>query len=215
MKAFPIANIEATTVANVFLYDFVSRFGTPGILHTDQGRNFESALMKAVCKLLGINKTRTTAYHPRLDGLIERFNRTLLNLLSMVTKEDQNSWDLQLPLMMMAYRTSLQESTECTPFHLVFEREARLPIDVMFGLPPYSLSTDTNQYAIDLRRHLELVYRQVRDNMEVQQRHQEELYDKSACDKPFEVGSMVWLHCPAVPRGTSPNCIVIGRVFIE
>lgn len=51
MEAFPVANIEATTVANEFVYGFVSHFGIPGILHNDQGRNFDSALMKSMCKL--------------------------------------------------------------------------------------------------------------------------------------------------------------------
>ena len=63
-EAYPIPNMEASTVARVFVNEFVARLGAPEILHTDQGRNFESALMKEVCQLLGVTKTRTTPYHP-------------------------------------------------------------------------------------------------------------------------------------------------------
>ena len=93
-------------MAEAFVFQFVVSF-----LHTDQGRNFESALLKAVCTLLGVSKTRTSPYHPQSGGLIERFNHTLLSLLSMATRQDEQNWDLHLPLVMQAYCTSLQEST--------------------------------------------------------------------------------------------------------
>ena len=111
-------------------YNFVCRFGAPDYLHTDQGRNFESNLFSEICKLLGVSKTRTTPYHPQSDGLVERFNHTLLNMLSIAAQRD---WDVQLPLIMIAYRTSVQESTGATPFSLMFGREAHLPIDVWYA----------------------------------------------------------------------------------
>ena len=79
-----MANMEAVTVARIFVNEFVSRYGTPEFLHTDQGKNFESNLMKEVCQILRIVKTCTTPFHPQSDGLIERFNCTLLQMLSTV-----------------------------------------------------------------------------------------------------------------------------------
>ena len=139
--------MTTSPLAEGFVFQFASRLGVPDFLHTDQGRNFESALLKAVCSLLGVSKTRTSPYHPQSDGLIERFNRTSLSLLSMATRQDEQNWDLHLHLMMLAYRTSVQESTGCTPFELVFGREAPLPVDVMYGLPPQTSPTEVNQYA--------------------------------------------------------------------
>ena len=52
-------NMEAITVARIFVNEFICWFGVPEQLHTDQGRNFESALLKENCELLGITKTRT------------------------------------------------------------------------------------------------------------------------------------------------------------
>ena len=123
----------------------------------------------------------------------------------MATKQDEHNWDLHLPLVMLAYRTSVQESTGCTPFELVYGRDARLPADVMYGLPPQTSPTEANQYALDLRLRMEKAYRQVREHMGLQHQRQKELYNKSSNGDPFKVGDMVWLHCPAVPRGKSPK----------
>ena len=132
-EAYPICNQEAVTVATVFVNEFISRFGTPRQLHTDQGRNFESALFKEVCAMLSIDKTRTTPFHPQSDGMVERLNRTIECMLSMYVAEDQKDWDLHLPCMMMAYRATPQGSSQCSPNLLMLDRETELPIDLMVG----------------------------------------------------------------------------------
>lgn len=73
---------EAIKVAEILVKEVVSRFGVPLSLHSDQGRNFESAAFSEMCSLLGIKKTRTTPLHPQSDGMVERFNRTLEARLS-------------------------------------------------------------------------------------------------------------------------------------
>ena len=165
VEAYAMPNMEAGTVAELFVSRFVCQFGVPDVLHTDQGRNFESALLKEVCQLLGVVKTRTTPYHPQSDGLVQRFNRTLLNLLSMAASENERDWDLHIPMVMMAYRTSVQESTRCTPFYLMFGREGRLPADVMFRLP--SSPMQVNKYAQGMRFRMEQAYQLVRDRLQL------------------------------------------------
>jgi hypothetical protein len=128
--------MEATTTANLLVNEFICRFGVPEYLHTDQGRNFEASLIKEMCRLLSIQKTRTTPYHPQSDGLIERFNRTLLSMLSIAAREDKHNWDLMLPVLLLAYRTSVHETTGETPSLLMLGREARLPVDIMYNLTP-------------------------------------------------------------------------------
>ena len=88
-EAFPLKDTEALTIARVFVNEFVCRFGVPDSVHTDQGKNFEAKTIKEICTLLDIKKTRTTAYHPQSDGFVERFNRTLLGMLSMAVREDE------------------------------------------------------------------------------------------------------------------------------
>ena len=81
-EVYPIPNQEAKTIANVIVDNWISRFGVPMELHTDQGRNFESVVFQEVCQILGINKTRTTPLHPQSDGMVERFNGTLEEYLA-------------------------------------------------------------------------------------------------------------------------------------
>jgi hypothetical protein len=121
-EAFPIRNQEATTVADVLVKEVVSRFGVPLVLHSDQGRNFESTVFAEMCRLLGIEKTRTTPLHPQSDGMVERFNRTLEAQLSKFVSENQKDWDHHLRLLMMAYRTSVHDTTGETPAMMMMGR---------------------------------------------------------------------------------------------
>ena len=102
-EAYALPNQEASTVARALLEGWICRFGAPEIVHSDQGRNFEAKLFAEMCHMLGIEKTRTTAYHPQSDGLVEHLNRTILMLLSIRVEDDQESWDEHLQEIMMAY----------------------------------------------------------------------------------------------------------------
>ena len=77
VEAYPVLNQEATTLAELLVREFICQFGVPLLIHSDQGRNFESELFAKVCRLRGIKKTRTTPYHPQSDGMVERCNRTI------------------------------------------------------------------------------------------------------------------------------------------
>ena len=76
-EAFVVPNQTAATVADMLVQEVFLKLGVPVQLHTDQGQNFESDLFKAICDLLGVEKTRTVPYNPKYDSLTERFNRTL------------------------------------------------------------------------------------------------------------------------------------------
>ena len=89
VEAYPLKRMDAVSIASVFVSEFVSRFGAPDNLHTDQGKNFDSRLFKEVCSMLGVRKTRTTAYHPAGDGLVERFNQTLERVLAHYVTDHQ------------------------------------------------------------------------------------------------------------------------------
>ena len=127
-EAYPLPDMEALSIAKVLVNEFICWFGVPDSIHTDQGKNFEAKVIREICHLLGVTKTRTTPYHPQSDGLVERFNRTLLEMLS-TTVADEHDWDLSLPTLLLAYRTSVQETTGTTPFQLMFGRNPCLPED--------------------------------------------------------------------------------------
>ena len=202
-EAYPMPDVEARTIARYFVNEFICRFGVPEPLHTDQGRNFESTLIREICKLLGIQKTRTTPYHPQSDGMIERFNRTLLNMLSIAVKEEEDDWDLILPTLMLAYRSGVHETTGESPFNLMFGREAQLPIDIIYNLPKETTEFEQCNPAQTLRKRLSTAYARVRSHIAKQQDKQKQYYDTKVHGKEYQIGDKVWLHCPAVPKGRS------------
>ena len=76
LEAIPLCDAEAHTCMRTLYGAFFSRFGLPRKLHSDQGGNCQSNLVAELCSIAGINKTRTTPFHPRSDGQTERANRS-------------------------------------------------------------------------------------------------------------------------------------------
>ena len=98
--------------------EFVCRFGVPLLIHSDQGCNFESAVLGEMCRLLGINRTRTTPLHPKSDGMVERFNQAMENPLFKYVEDHQCDWDKHILFLLMAYRTAVHEATGHSPSDL-------------------------------------------------------------------------------------------------
>lgn len=177
-------------MARKLVDEFFFHYSPPEHLHPDQGRNFESAVISEVCKLLGIVKSRTTPYHPQSDGLVERFNRTLFDMLAKAVQDR----------LCLTYNTSVNPTTGYTLFYLMFGRQVRMPVDIMYD-SPNSPTTSVPQYIADLRSGLEVAYNQVRCSMSRKLYCQKEVYDQKAHGQPFKPGDFVLLHTPAVPWG--------------
>ncbi|KRX68119.1 Retrovirus-related Pol polyprotein from transposon [Trichinella sp. T6] len=160
----------ANTVARTLVNEFICRYGAPKSLHSDQGRNFEAALIKELCEMFDIHKTRTTPYHPQSNGLVERFHRTLLTMLSARATTDRRNWDLILPMTLLAYRTSIHESTKATPYRILFGREAALPIVVIF--------------------------KEIKEKLQTESRRQKKWYNRGTTDYKFNIDDKVWLAIP-------------------
>ena len=204
MEAYPIPNQEASTVARKLVNELFCRFSVPEQLHSDQGKQFESALLKEICKILNIAKTRTTAHHPQCDGLVERFNRTLLSMLSTTVADHAFDWEEALPKVCMAYNSSVHSTTGFTPFFLMYGREARLPIDIVYGTPTQGRDDDTiPSYARHTRKSLEEAYERVRTHLSAGHRVQKQHYDKRVHGDEYKEGDLVWLHSTVVPRRKS------------
>ncbi|KAI8493132.1 hypothetical protein Bbelb_291360 [Branchiostoma belcheri] len=201
VNAYPLKRQDAATVANVLFTDFIREHGIPTSLHSDQGRQFEAETMRSLYKALGIEKTRTTAYHPQGDGLVERFNRTLKDMLSKYVSTTGDDWDDHLPHVLLAYNTSVHASTGFTPFFLTHGREANLPADVIFGPNPQASSTVTSMaYARSLASSLRTAFKQVRQNTRQASNKQKLAYDVDVSHKPYQAGERVWLHDPTTVR---------------
>ncbi|UYV74443.1 hypothetical protein LAZ67_11003580 [Cordylochernes scorpioides] len=129
-KALPTS--ESMEVAKFFIEDVILKHGAPRELITDRGRNFTSSMISDLNNQCRITHRKTTAYHPQTNGLTERLNKTIADMLSMYVDVNQKDWDRILPFVTFAYNTAKQESTGFTPFFLVHGREAETPLDVLF-----------------------------------------------------------------------------------
>lgn len=167
VNLYAISDQRATTVAKCLFENFVCEHGIPEVLHTDQGRQFESELIQNLCQLVGIQKTRTSPYHPQCDGMVERFNRTLIDLLTKILQQQQGEWDDYLRQVALAYNTSPHSSTGFTPFFLTHGREARLPANLLLPKSsPQSPTKSVPEYAVDMISKLEDVFTAVAQNSE-------------------------------------------------
>ena len=129
-EAIPLRNINAEHIAEELVHVF-SRVGIPRKILTDQGSNFTSQLLAKVYRLLHIHAIRTSPYHPQTDGLVERFNQTLKEMLRKTASEEGKDWNQLIPYVLFAYREVPQESTGFSPFELLYGRHVRGPLDVL------------------------------------------------------------------------------------
>ena len=132
-QAYPTKDQKAPTVARVLTERWFYTYGIPLRIHSDQGRNFESGLIKQLCKMYGITKTRTTPYHPQGNGQCERFNRTLFDLLRTLSDAQKRRWPRVLPQLLFAYNTTVNSATGYAPYELMFGRRPHLPVDALLG----------------------------------------------------------------------------------
>jgi transposase InsO family protein len=133
-QAIPTRNQTAKTTAQTLFDNFIVHYGIPQRIHSDQGANFESKIVKELCTLTGMKKSRTTSYHPMGNGMCERFNRTLLGMLGTMEQHQKSNWKAYVAPMVHAYNCTRHESTRVSPYFLMFGRHPRLSIDLAFGI---------------------------------------------------------------------------------
>ena len=176
VEAYALPDQEAVKIARVLLNEFISRLGVPYIIHTDQGANFESHMFKELFQLLNIKKTLTSPFHPQCDGQVERMNRTLIELLALNVANPNENWDLNLGLVLIAYRSAVQSSTGFTSHFMLFGREMRLPLDVMYRPPEASHARF--EYPNELCKTLANAYKQAKERLHLAHKRQNDYYDR-------------------------------------
>ena len=199
--AMALPDQTAQTVADRLMIEFCSVFGMPVYLHSDQGRNFESNLFKQICKLLGIEKTRSSPYRSQSDGMVERWNRTIQQMLKAFINDNRDDWDDHLSYLCMAYRATPHESTGCSPNLMMFGQENSLPVDIMAGFPPKCKpNTDWPiEYIEWLRTSLHDVYQYAQKQLVATAKRQKHDYDLRSKSIKYEIGSYVWPGIPILP----------------
>ena len=190
--AIPLPDQTASRITTE-LIKFFCTYGPPQILHSDQGRNFESAIFTQVLDAFGICKSHTTPYHPQGDGMVEIFNRTLLQLLRtyVTTKDD---WETNLPYVLYAYRTSQHASTGFPLFLLLYGRYPnQCQLATQFGY-------DSLSYPAQLQAKLSELQDFVHTNLTQAACSQKSYYDRHTKQSTFAPGDLVWLSIPTAGK---------------
>ncbi|XP_015189759.1 PREDICTED: uncharacterized protein LOC107073576 [Polistes dominula] len=115
--------MSADTVATALFNEWISHYGTPITITSNQGTQFESALFQSLVHLIGAKKTRTTPFHPQSNGIVERLHRTLKAALMCSPKP----WLDILPVVLLGLRTSFQEDIQATPAEMLYGTCLRVP----------------------------------------------------------------------------------------
>lgn len=191
--AIPTRDQRASTVAQVLVQEWFYKFGVPGRLHSDQGRNFESSLIHQLCSLYGVTKSRTTPYHPAGNGQCERFNRTLHNLLRTLPVSQKRDWASCLSQVLFCYNTTPHQGTGESPFLLMFGQEPRLPVDFLLGRVQDPVPGGVQDWVVEHQARLRVAFEGARERLLAAASKRKERHDQRVRDLPFTVGQLVYL----------------------
>ena len=200
-EAVPLVDITAQGVCLAFLEHWVSRYGVPEFLHSDNGVQFTSHLFRDMCTYLGITRTRSTPYHPQGNAKVERINRTIEDGLAKYCSDYHETWVDHLQSFMMAYRSAVHESIGHTPYKVLMGNDMRLPIDLM-----YPTATHTNDHSYQSLVHVRLnnyssLFQFVRAKCNYEHRRQKVYFDKKIYGPTFSKGDLILLHSPVLKPG--------------
>ena len=187
---YPMPDQTAQTVSGCLL-DAVLQEGVPERIHSDQGRQFESAVFKQLCARLGIEKTHTSPYRPQSDGMVERFNRTLKDMVAKYIKPCGSDWDEHITALAFAYNTSKHSVTGYSPFFLIHGREARLPVDELFKTRQDALDIDS--YVENTLRRLKVAFHRAKTNTDEATREMVQRQEDVCREATYTEGQSVWV----------------------
>ncbi|UYV64450.1 hypothetical protein LAZ67_3000767, partial [Cordylochernes scorpioides] len=197
-KALPTG--EAKEAAKFLMEDVVLKHGAPREIITDRGRVFQSKLIAELTNQCSSIHRFTTAYHPQTNGLTERLNKTLANMIAMYVSVEQKDWDVILPYVTFAYNTAKQDTTGFTPFELIHGREAETTVDTLFPNPHEDLQED---YSQRIASRVEETRQLARLETLKAQEKDKARYDSKHEAMDYDVGDLVWIFIPIRKVGLS------------
>ena len=179
-------------------------WSVPGIAQRP-GTNFGSKVVAEVCQLFGIHKTRTTPYHPRSNGFIERIFRTLGRCLKAACRETRREWDELVPLLLISYWATPQASTGVTPNMMMLGWQTRLLLQAIYSAPlePEGQDQTVSEYVMALQEGLRAAYLNATVGLQRAAMHQQHDYDGK-----FQ---LVWIHGAMLGRDRGNEPVPLAR----
>jgi len=203
VEAYPIPNIEAKTVAEKVVMEFISRFGVPHTIKSDRGRQFECELFSEMCHLLEVEHRMSTPFHPQGNSKCERMVKVVGNLISSYC-HDYKEWDANLPLLTLAYRSTVHEVTGFTPSYIMMGREVLMPLDIMIGVEDQGRK-HLPVYVEELKGRLHQCFAEVRHQLKKSAERQKRYYNLRSHGDQHDRGDLVYLKETTRKKGVSPK----------
>ena len=199
VEAFAMPDMCAETIARIFVNEICFRYGAPQQLLSDLGANLVSEVMRETCELLKVERIMTAPYRPQTDGLLEKYHSTMCKNLSMYVNDRHDDWDTLLKGVCYSYNTSVcTESTQYTPYYLMYGREPAEPIDTIV-IPNKTFRKETGETIAQLQ----IARTVAKENVTERQKLMKERYDRNIYSRDFKPGDLVWVHFPEVMVGGS------------
>ena len=178
-EAIALPNQETKTVSRAFVEHWIVRLGCPVNLHSNQGSKFMSKLFRSLCSELGARRTSTMSCHPQGNAMIERTNQTIEQCLSKYIGQYQHEWTKFLPLVIMAYRSSIHSVTNYSPAYVVLGFPLSLPVECIYSTPQTAIYATPTDYVFTMKQKLQETRQLMREYMDVEQERQKQYYDRS------------------------------------
>ncbi|GFT26448.1 hypothetical protein TNCV_3603161 [Trichonephila clavipes] len=197
-EAVPLRSLTAKNACDSLLQIF-SRTGIPSIIASDQGTNFKSALTQEFTKRIGSSPRFSCPGYPASNGLVERWNKVLKDMIHHVIREDPRSWDRQLPFLLFAYREVPNTTTGVSPFRLLYGREARGPLAILKSswAGEIHLPTNISQSAADYLQEMKINMEKAAESASLTAAQKQKAYgdyfNKRSSVKNFSIGEQVVL----------------------
>ena len=190
-QAIPCRNQTAHTTAKALYENFIRYYSFPERLHSDQGRNFESKVIKELCRLAGTAKSRTTPYHPMGNGSVERQNQTLLKMLGTLDPDKKCDWKSYVGPLVQAYNATRSDATGYSPHYLMFGWNPRIAIDLVLGINNNAGDVDKQGYVNKLRQRLQYAYKTAAAEADKNATKSKKRYDQKVSAARLETGDRV------------------------
>jgi transposase InsO family protein len=206
VELIPLPNQSAAAVADAFFDNWVTRYGCPKRLITDQGAQFKAELFARLTRRLGIEHKVTTPYHPQSDGFTERQHRTIKAALQACVADNQTDWDSWLPAVAFTLRSTPIDGLGLSPFEVLFGYAPRHAMDAMLA-PTAELPADPLDRYQRLPQVLNAVHKRVRDWQRRSKAKNKENYDDSRETVLYQPGDQVLLYTPPHQTGLATKLL--------
>ena len=188
-ECFPTPDKTSETVANLLIDEIVPRFGCPLEIVTDNGPENIGKAMIQTLERLNVHHVKTSYYSPQSNARNERVHRTLHDMLSKKVEGNPDTWDIHLNSVLAAMRTNVNDSTQFSPFFLVYGRHPVLPLDNL--LKPRLKYMGEERHELSLQeQHKAFVM--VHRNVRAAQNKNKALADKKSHDTEYKIGDSVY-----------------------